>query len=194
MSVPVNGKAVGAVEPVVVEYMSPVFVGGSAVSAVRSGDRVWVPLDDLHRMDRELGRVAGEAATARVDATTAQDAQRAAETRERVANETVERLRVEDADRNAAARQWADDNDLCSRFEDFCDEHGWEGRRKDYDVTVRVSVDVVIPVGGVSRGSDDRYTFGDRIDNDYTSRDLLALVRDSPDTPSVEVLNWDESE
>lgn len=195
MSVPVSGvKAIGAVEPVVVEHMSPVYVGGSAVSAVRSGNQVWVPLDDLHRMDRELTGVRGQLDTARVDATTAQDATRSAETRLRAADETVERMRIEDANRNEAARQWADENDLCGRFEDFCEAYGWEGRRKDYDVTVRVSFDVVVSVGDVRRGDDDSYTFRERIDNDFSSGELLELARDSGDTPSVEILNWDESE
>lgn len=197
MSVSSDGvKAVGAVEPVVVEHMSPVYVGGSAVSAVRSGDRVWVPLDDLHRVDGELHRMRGHADVARVDATTAQDATREAETRARLAQEAVQRLETEDAERNEAARQWADRHGFCSVFEDFCDEHGWEGRRKDYDVTVRVTVDVVVPVGNVPRGEDERSYFGERLDNEYDNSDLVAYLRDASDLSVVgtDVLNWEESE
>jgi len=45
-----------------------------------------------------------------------------------------------------AAHQYADDHDLCERFDEFMVEHGLRPRRRDYivelDATVRVSVNV----------------------------------------------------
>jgi hypothetical protein len=53
------------------------------------------------------------------------------------------------------AHEWADDNDLCSRFDDFMEEHNLPTRRKDFDVevSVRLSTRVTVRVVGV-RDSD----------------------------------------
>lgn len=188
MSVSSDGvKAVGAVEPVVVEHMSPVFVAGSAVRAVRSGDEVWVPLNEAHRVERELSEVRGLLTTARVDATTAQDATRAAEARERAAQSVVARLEQEDRDRNAAACEWADENSLCDQFERFCEAYGWQGRTRTFDVTVRVTADVVVQVEAPrgSRGDDLR----ERVEEDEV-RDQVRVGQ--YDVVSHEVYDYDE--
>lgn len=55
----------------------------------------------------------------------------------------------------ADAHEWADDNDLCSRFDDFMEEHNLPTRLKDYDVevSVRLTERVTVRVSGV-RDSD----------------------------------------
>lgn len=40
------------------------------------------------------------------------------------------------------AHVWADDNNICSVFEEWCETHGFEGREHDYSVTVRLEVDI----------------------------------------------------
>ncbi|GAB20256.1 hypothetical protein GOEFS_109_00010 [Gordonia effusa NBRC 100432] len=91
------------------------------------------------------------------------------------AQETVARLRNEDIERNAAAREWADDNDLCHQFEAFCESYGWEGRTNDMDVTVIVSVAVPLTVGDVPRDEQFADDLADRIDHQMIV-DLLEDV------------------
>lgn len=151
-----------------------------------AGIGAWVPASEMSRVQGELERV-----RAALDGAERRAA--SAETRAGVAEEAGRRLRVEDADRNQAAREWADNHGFCSVFEDFCDEFGWEGRRNDYEVTVKLSVEVVVSVDEVPRGEVGCSYLSDRIDGMFTSGELLELARDSGDTPTVEVLNWDES-
>ncbi|WP_037196485.1 MULTISPECIES: hypothetical protein [unclassified Rhodococcus (in: high G+C Gram-positive bacteria)] len=42
------------------------------------------------------------------------------------------------------AREWADDNSLCGQFDRFMEEHGLQGRYRDF--TVDVSVSITLPV------------------------------------------------
>ena len=41
---------------------------------------------------------------------------------------------------NESACEWADRNSLCSEFESFCEEWGMEGREREFDVDVEVTV------------------------------------------------------
>lgn len=41
---------------------------------------------------------------------------------------------------NESACEWADRNSLCSEFESFCDEWGLEGREREFEVDVEVTV------------------------------------------------------
>ena len=50
----------------------------------------------------------------------------------------------------AAAHEWADDNDLCERFDDFMEEMGLSRRVRDFEVEVQVCVR-----GSVSATSED---------------------------------------
>ncbi|WP_128645086.1 hypothetical protein [Rhodococcus sp. BS-15] len=55
----------------------------------------------------------------------------------------------------ADAHEWADDNDLCSRFDEFMEDHNLPTRLKDFDVevSVRLSTSVTVRVSG-ARDSD----------------------------------------
>lgn len=43
---------------------------------------------------------------------------------------------------NESACEWADRNDLCAQFEAFCEEWGWQGRRRDYQVDVKATMNL----------------------------------------------------
>lgn len=45
-----------------------------------------------------------------------------------------------------AAHEYADENSLCERFDEFMEEQGLRGRRAEYDVEVDVTVRVVVKV------------------------------------------------
>lgn len=47
-----------------------------------------------------------------------------------------------------SAHEWAEEYGLCSRFDDFCEEHGLPTRvrEQDYNVTVTVDLTLTIPV------------------------------------------------
>lgn len=79
------------------------------------------------------------------------------------AMQTIQRLKSMDEDRNAAARQWADDNDLCSQFERFCEDYGWQGRTYDVDVEIAVSATVWVSLGDVPR---------DELSTDYIAEQI----------------------
>ena len=38
------------------------------------------------------------------------------------------------------AHEWADDNDLCGKFDEFMESHGLEPRERDFDVTINVAL------------------------------------------------------
>lgn len=40
---------------------------------------------------------------------------------------------------NAAANEWADDNDLCGRYDEFMEEQGFSGREQDYEAEITVT-------------------------------------------------------
>ena len=42
------------------------------------------------------------------------------------------------------AHQWADDNDLCERFDEFMDEHGLPMRERDFELRVEVATTVYL--------------------------------------------------
>ena len=44
----------------------------------------------------------------------------------------------------ADAHQWADDNDLCGRFDEFMDEHGLPMRERDFELCVNVRATVYL--------------------------------------------------
>ena len=44
----------------------------------------------------------------------------------------------------ADAHQWADDNDLCGRFDEFMDEHGLPMRERDFELRVEVATTVYL--------------------------------------------------
>ena len=60
----------------------------------------------------------------------------------------------------------ADDNDLCSQFEQFCDQFGWQGRVDDVEATVEVTVQVSVLVSDVPRMSRTPTVVEQRIDDD----------------------------
>lgn len=82
------------------------------------------------------------------------------------AREEASTLASEDRARNEAACEWADDNDLCSQFEQFCDQFGWQGRVDDVEATVEVTVQVSVLVSDVPRMSRTPTVVEQRIDDD----------------------------
>lgn len=78
-----------------------------------------------------------------------------------------------------AAHEYADDNDLCERFDSFMIEQGLRPRMRDYDVIVDVKLRVAVSVSARSAdtASNDvgRYEIADAIENRYHGgfRDLI---------------------
>lgn len=62
------------------------------------------------------------------------------------------------------AHQWADEHDLCSRFDDFCSDHSLPTRTRDYDVRVNVSMSTRVTVTRSAGSSDDAEDAVDRDD------------------------------
>ena len=137
----------------------------------------WVPAEEARRIEADAERVRAELAAVTAD----RDMARA----------TVARLETEDRDRNEAAREWADENNLCSQFERFCDAYGWEGRTVDLDLTVRVTLEVTVRADEVARGDQGHCSMlTDRIDR----YDVFEAIRDADSgiIDHYEVTDWDQ--
>jgi hypothetical protein len=74
----------------------------------------------------------------------------------------------------ADAHQMADDNSLCSRFDDFMAEHGLPTRSRTYDVEVNVDFTVTVRVEGMSR--DDAISEISQDDVDDAIREHISEV------------------
>lgn len=118
----------------------------------------WVSVDDVRRIEAENERLRTELRRAELDRDTAR--------------EEASTLASEDRARNEAACEWADDNDLCSQFEQFCDQFGWQGRVDDLEVTVDVTVQVSVLVSDVPRNEQESYCLEQRIDDDAVREKL----------------------
>lgn len=136
----------------------------------------WVPADDVRRVEAEVERLRAELRRAELDRDTAR--------------EEASTLATEDRARNEAACEWADDNDLCSQFEQFCDQFGWQGRVDDVEATVEVTVQVSVLVSDVPRNEQDTYCLEQRIDDDAV-RDQLREGNFS--LTSTSVSDWDRT-
>lgn len=121
--------------------------------------------------DAELERLRGHAAALEADAAA-----------QRGRADLLER-RIESL--NDAAIEWADENNLCSQFDRFCEEHGLRGRTEDYEVTVRVTQFVTIHVSDAPRDAD-RSDLTDLID----SSTVAEIVRDQCCVEDWEVTDW----
>ena len=134
----------------------------------------WVPAEDVRRVEAEVERLRAELRRAELDRDTAR--------------EEASTLAREDRARNEAAQEWADDNDLCSQFERFCEAYGWQGRIDDVEVTVDVTVQVSMLVSDVPRYEQDTYNLEQRIDDDAIREKLnegaFSLM-------STSVSDWD---
>ena len=62
------------------------------------------------------------------------------------------------------AHEWADEHDLCSRFDDFCAQHDLPTRTRDYDVRVNVSMSTRVTITRSASSSDDAEDAVDRDD------------------------------
>lgn len=153
-----NGQPVGGVETH--QVWPSIGEGVLNLSDPVIGAGAWVPVEDMRRAEAE--------------AVTLREALRRAELDRDTAREEITSLMEQDRERNAAAREWADDNDLCSQFERFCEAYGWQGRADDMSVTVRVSVDVDVTVAGVHRGDQDTYSLTEEIDDGDVREKLEA--------------------
>ena len=136
----------------------------------------WVSVDDMHRALAENERLRVELRRAELDRDTAR--------------EEASTLASEDRARNEAACEWADDNDLCSQFEQFCDQFGWQGRVDDLEVTVDVTVQVSVLLSDVPRNEQDTYCLEQRI-GDEAVRDQLRDGNFS--LTSTSVSDWDRT-
>jgi hypothetical protein len=70
----------------------------------------------------------------------------------------------------ALAHQYADDNDLCSRFDEFMQELGLPGRQRDFNVDVCITFNVTVTARGA--------TAEDAM-NEVDSEDIAQAVREA---------------
>ncbi|MGX7697689.1 hypothetical protein ACWPN4_22655 [Gordonia polyisoprenivorans] len=134
----------------------------------------WVSADDVRRIEAENERLRAELRRAELDRDTAR--------------EEASTLASEDRARNEAACEWADDNDLCSQFEQFCEAYGWQGRVDDLEVTVDVTVQVSVLLSDVPRYEQDVYNLEQRIDDDVVRE---KLNEGGFSLSSTSVSDWD---
>ncbi|OLT47617.1 hypothetical protein BJF87_21515 [Gordonia sp. CNJ-863] len=134
----------------------------------------WVCADDVRRIEAENERLRAELRRAELDRDTAR--------------EEASTLASEDRARNEAACEWADDNDLCSQFEQFCDQFGWQGRADDLEVTVDVTVQVSVLASDVPRNEQDSYCLEQRIDDDAVRE---KLNEGAFSLTSTSISDWD---
>ncbi len=134
----------------------------------------WVPAEDVRRVEAEVERLRDELRRAELDRDTAR--------------EEASCLAREDRARNEAACEWADENDLCSQFEQFCDQFGWQGRVDDLEVTVDVTVQVSVLASDVPRNEQESYCLEQRID-DAAIREKLSEGAFS--LTSTSISDWD---
>ncbi len=76
------------------------------------------------------------------------------------------------------AHEWADDNSLCTRFDDFMDEHSLPRRSRDYDLRVEVRATVYLTRTG---------TDADNAAESLTREDVFAAI-------SADDISWDAEE
>ncbi|MFZ2175685.1 MAG: hypothetical protein WAW17_16935 [Rhodococcus sp. (in: high G+C Gram-positive bacteria)] len=62
-----------------------------------------------------------------------------------------------------SAHAWADENSLCSQFDNFMEEHDLPARSRDFDVEVDVTMRATVTVSVTARSSDDAR---DSVDSD----------------------------
>ncbi|RYF59689.1 MAG: hypothetical protein EOO27_08455 [Comamonadaceae bacterium] len=62
------------------------------------------------------------------------------------------------------AREWADDNSLCGQFDRFMEEHGLQGRSRDFTVDVSVSLSLSVSLTISATGESDAEERVDRYD------------------------------
>ena len=136
----------------------------------------WVPAEDVRRVEAEVERLREELRRAELDRDTAR--------------EEASCLAREDRARNEAACEWADENDLCSQFEQFCDRFGWQGRVDDLEVTVDVTVQVSVLASDVPRNEQDSYRLEQRIDDDAIRE---KLSEGAFSLTSTSVSDWDRT-
>lgn len=134
----------------------------------------WVPADDVRRVEAEVERLREELRRAELDRDTAR--------------EEASCLAREDRARNEAACEWADENDLCSQFEQFCDQFGWQGRVDDIEVTVDVTVQVSVLASDVPRNEQESYCLEQRIDDDAIRE---KLSEGAFSLTSTSISDWD---
>ncbi|WP_345584486.1 hypothetical protein [Tessaracoccus lubricantis] len=100
--------------------------------------------------------------------------------RERESLRTVELLMAQHhayerfkADLNAAANEWADDNDLCHRYDEFMQQHRFNGRTHDYRAQI-LSAGFTVMV--VFAALDSSKAFGERTLATAFEPQLTALL------------------
>ncbi|MCZ4581498.1 hypothetical protein O4158_20900 [Gordonia amicalis] len=131
----------------------------------------WVSADDVRRIEAENERLRAELRRAELDRDTAR--------------EEASTLASEDRARNEAACEWAEDNDLCTQFERFCEAYGWRGRTSDVEVVVEARVQVTVSLCDVPRTELSSQDLYDRVDEDAV-REEISEGRYSVVSHSVE--------
>ena len=71
---------------------------------------------------------------------------------------------------NCAANEYAEDNDLCERYDQFMEQNGLEGRTNDYEAEITITITRAIRGWNFERASDD-----------ITSEDIARWVTDERD-------------
>lgn len=85
-----------------------------------------------------------------------------------------------------AAHEWADQHNQCEQFDVFCVEHNLPQREREYDVTVRVTLDVPVRLM-VGRAEDD---VSDAFAESYDEDDIWRMIRSGEIDPS-DVIAYD---
>lgn len=76
---------------------------------------------------------------------------------------------------NADANEWADDNDLCSRYDEFMESQGMEGRTHYYTAKITITVEAEV------EGRD-----FEAATQDWTTADILKMATEQEDS-----LEWE---
>lgn len=76
----------------------------------------------------------------------------------------------------AAAHIWANLHGQCEEFDEFCIDHDLPGREHEWEITVRLTVEVPVPVT-VSGGAPSEDNAYEEFRNTYDEDDVLAMLR-----------------
>ncbi|CAM3487045.1 hypothetical protein TSHO111613_24705 [Tsukamurella hominis] len=93
---------------------------------------------------------------------------------------------------NEDACDWADAHGLCSVFEEFCDLHDLEGRRRDYDVEIEVTLSLTMTLSDLRRGMSDS-DLEDLVRNQFTDEQLIDELYERRAQVSVDRLDVEEA-
>lgn len=88
-----------------------------------------------------------------------------------------------------AAHEYADDNDLCSVFDDFMSSQGLRTRDKDFEIEIDATVTVRVSITRTDRDGDAASNQIDSSDVQYAVADSLGLSTHSLDVTDYDVVD-----